>query len=105
MQTEIAEPSGGAWQASKSHTHSLVLLQSLRGASDGQAGRQHVGRRFALGHGKGRPLARALDDVAAAARGTQNVLVPMKEALRAMATLGEVADTLRGVYGVYQPGG
>ena len=65
MQTEIAEPSGGAWQASKSHTHSLVLLQSLRGASDGPAGRLHVGRRFALGHGKGRPLARALDDVAA----------------------------------------
>ena len=29
----------------------------------------------------------------------------MKEALKAMATLGEVADTLRGVYGVYQPGG
>jgi methylmalonyl-CoA mutase N-terminal domain/subunit len=47
----------------------------------------------------------ALADVEAAARGTQNVLVPMKEALRAMATLGEVADTLRSVYGVYQPGG
>ena len=47
----------------------------------------------------------ALADVEAAARGTQNVLVPMKEALKAMATLGEVADTLRGVYGVYQPGG
>ena len=47
----------------------------------------------------------ALADVEAAARGTQNVLVPMKEALRRMATLGEVADTLRGVYGVYQPGG
>ena len=29
----------------------------------------------------------------------------MKEALRRMATLGEVADVLRGVYGVYQPGG
>ena len=47
----------------------------------------------------------ALADVEAAARGTQNVLVPMKEALRRMATLGEVADTLRGVFGVYQPGG
>ena len=47
----------------------------------------------------------ALADVEAAARGTQNVLVPMKQALKAMATLGEVADTLRGVYGVYQPGG
>ena len=47
----------------------------------------------------------ALSDLDAAARGTQNLLVPMKEALRRMATLGEVADTLRGVFGVYQPGG
>ena len=47
----------------------------------------------------------ALADLKAAAEGTQNVLVPMKEALRRMATLGEVADTLREVFGVYQPGG
>ena len=47
----------------------------------------------------------ALDDVAAAARGSQNLLVPMKEALRRMATLGEVSDVLRGEFGVYQPGG
>jgi len=47
----------------------------------------------------------AMRDLEAAARGTQNVLVPMKEALRHMATLGEVADVLRGVFGTYQPGG
>jgi len=46
----------------------------------------------------------ALADVTAAARGTQNVLVPVREALRAMATLGEVSDVLREVFGVYQPG-
>jgi methylmalonyl-CoA mutase N-terminal domain/subunit len=45
-----------------------------------------------------------LADVAAAARGTQNLLYPMKDALRANATLGEVSDALRGVFGVYQPG-
>jgi methylmalonyl-CoA mutase, N-terminal domain len=45
-----------------------------------------------------------LADVADAARGTQNLLYPMKEALRANATLGEVSDALRGVFGVYQPG-
>ena len=45
-----------------------------------------------------------LADVAEAARGTQNLLYPMKEALRANATLGEVSDALRGVFGVYQPG-
>ena len=43
------------------------------------------------------------DEVTAAARGTQNLLYPMKEALRAGATLGEVADVLREVFGVYQP--
>ncbi|MEP6660789.1 MAG: methylmalonyl-CoA mutase family protein [Acidimicrobiales bacterium] len=46
----------------------------------------------------------ALNDVAAAARGTQNVLVPMREALRCRATLGEVSDALREVFGVYHPG-
>jgi methylmalonyl-CoA mutase N-terminal domain/subunit len=46
----------------------------------------------------------ALADVTAAAKGTQNVLVPVREALRRMATLGEVSDVLREVFGVYQPG-
>ena len=48
---------------------------------------------------------RALAEVAETAKGEGNLLVPMKEALRAMATLGEVADVLRGEFGVYQPGG
>jgi len=45
----------------------------------------------------------ALAEVRAAARGTQNLLPPMKEALRAYATLGEVSDVLREEFGVYQP--
>ena len=49
-------------------------------------------------------LAARIDDVKSAARGTQNVLDPMKEALRAGATLGEVSDALREVFGTYQPG-
>ncbi len=44
-----------------------------------------------------------LDDVRAAARGTENLLYPMKESLRAGATLGEVSDALRDVFGVYHP--
>ena len=47
----------------------------------------------------------ALADVEAAARGTQNLLVPMKVALGRMATLGEVSDVLRGVFGEFRPGG
>jgi len=45
----------------------------------------------------------ALADVRTAAQGTQNLLVPMKEALRHLATLGEVADVLREEFGTYQP--
>ncbi|MEY2552729.1 MAG: methylmalonyl-CoA mutase, N-terminal domain [Ilumatobacteraceae bacterium] len=45
-----------------------------------------------------------LADVSDAARGTQNLLYPMKEALRAKATLGEVSDALRSVFGVYRAG-
>jgi len=41
--------------------------------------------------------------VRAAARGTQNLLVPMRDALKAKATLGEVSDALREEFGVYQP--
>jgi methylmalonyl-CoA mutase N-terminal domain/subunit len=44
----------------------------------------------------------ALDDLATAARGSANVLYPMKTALSAMATLGEVADVLRAEFGLYQ---
>ena len=47
----------------------------------------------------------ALDALAVAARGTANVLDPMKEALRARATLGEVSDVLRAELGTYEPGG
>jgi methylmalonyl-CoA mutase, N-terminal domain len=38
-----------------------------------------------------------------AAQGTDNVLFPMKEALRARATVGEVCNTLREVWGAYVP--
>jgi methylmalonyl-CoA mutase N-terminal domain/subunit len=46
----------------------------------------------------------ALEALATAARGTdENLLYPMKEALRAKATVGEVSSALRGVWGRYQP--
>jgi methylmalonyl-CoA mutase N-terminal domain/subunit len=46
---------------------------------------------------------RRLAELAAAASGDTNVLYPMREALRARATVGEVSDALREVWGVYQP--
>ncbi|MGC1208305.1 MAG: methylmalonyl-CoA mutase family protein [Ornithinimicrobium sp.] len=45
----------------------------------------------------------ALEQMRQAASGTDNVLVPMREALRARATGGEVADALREVWGQYVP--
>ncbi|MEP7032786.1 MAG: methylmalonyl-CoA mutase family protein [Actinomycetota bacterium] len=45
---------------------------------------------------------RTLEAVEAAAKGTDNLLPPMKEALRARATLGEVSDVLRAVFGEYR---
>ncbi|HUR15164.1 MAG TPA: methylmalonyl-CoA mutase family protein [Mycobacteriales bacterium] len=45
----------------------------------------------------------ALEAMKKAAVGTDNVLYPMKEALAALATVGEVCNALREVWGVYHP--
>jgi methylmalonyl-CoA mutase N-terminal domain/subunit len=44
-----------------------------------------------------------LEAVREAARGSENVLYPMKEALKARATVGEVSTALRDVWGEYVP--
>ena len=46
----------------------------------------------------------ALKALAEAARGAENLLYPMKEALQSYATLGEVSDVLREEFGEYEPG-
>lgn len=46
---------------------------------------------------------RLLADLRAAADGTDNVLYPMREALRARATVGEVCNALRAAWGTYRP--
>jgi methylmalonyl-CoA mutase N-terminal domain/subunit len=45
----------------------------------------------------------ALARLEEAARGTDNLLYPLKDALAAYATIGECCDVLRGVFGEYQP--
>jgi methylmalonyl-CoA mutase N-terminal domain/subunit len=45
----------------------------------------------------------ALAEVESTARGTGNLLEPMREALRLRATIGEVSDVLRQVFGEYRP--
>src|SRR6476646_3239355 len=49
------------------------------------------------------PVARGLSALKTAAEGDENVLYPLRDALRADATLGEVCDALRDVWGEYQP--
>jgi methylmalonyl-CoA mutase N-terminal domain/subunit len=46
---------------------------------------------------------KALDELRTAASGRTNCLYPMKDALRARATVGEVCDALREVWGSYVP--
>jgi len=62
-----------------------AALRELRGARDGAA------------------VARCLDRLEDCARGTENLLHPMKEALAAYATIGECCDRLRRVFGEYRP--
>src|SRR5262249_13361066 len=47
----------------------------------------------------------ALAKVEAAARGTDNLMPPVLEAVKAYATLGEVCDVFRKVWGQYREGG
>ena len=56
---------------------------------------------------EGREAARTRSAIARleqAARGSENLMPFILEALTARATLGEVCDTLRGVFGTYRPG-
>ncbi len=47
--------------------------------------------------------ARQIDHLRQAAHGSENLLYPLREALRARATVGEVCDALRDVWGIYKP--
>jgi methylmalonyl-CoA mutase N-terminal domain/subunit len=58
--------------------------------------------RLRAGRDRGEWL-RRVDDLRKAAAGPDNVLVPLREALRARATVGEVCAALREVWGIYHP--
>ncbi|HET7225097.1 MAG TPA: methylmalonyl-CoA mutase family protein [Candidatus Eisenbacteria bacterium] len=49
------------------------------------------------------PVRESLARLERAARGSDNLMPPILDALTARATLGEVCDALRGVFGTYQP--
>ena len=51
----------------------------------------------------GAEVTRLLQLIRDTAKGDENLLYPMRDALRAKATVGEVSDALRDVWGQYQP--
>jgi methylmalonyl-CoA mutase N-terminal domain/subunit len=66
--------------------------------------RQQAERLAALRAGRDADaVARNLADVKRAAAGRDNMLYPLRAALQARATVGEVCDALREVWGIYQP--
>ena len=65
--------------------------------------RQQVARLQALrSQRNGDRAAAALRTLERCARGTDNLMPPLIDAVESYATLGEIADTLRGVFGEYQ---
>jgi methylmalonyl-CoA mutase N-terminal domain/subunit len=48
---------------------------------------------------------RRMDELKAAAAGAENILIPLRNALAARATVGETCDALREVWGTYRPDG
>ncbi|MEW6388260.1 MAG: methylmalonyl-CoA mutase family protein [Thermodesulfobacteriota bacterium] len=50
-------------------------------------------------------VAKALADLKTAAEGTANLMPPILTAVKSLATLGEICDTLRAVFGEYEPSG
>jgi methylmalonyl-CoA mutase N-terminal domain/subunit len=48
-------------------------------------------------------VARRLEDIRQAARGTDNLLPYLKDALRDRCSMGEVCGAMRDVFGEYQP--
>jgi methylmalonyl-CoA mutase, N-terminal domain len=77
-----------------------VRIQQI---DEDEVARQVERLRHVRGERDGTAVERALADVEAAARGTGNLLPPMREALRAAVTVGEVSDVLRRVFGVHRP--
>ncbi len=114
IQDEIAESAFRVQQAVESGERVVVGVNRYQGPEDASPEIQRIDeteveaqkeRVRALRAARDQPAVdRAVGAVTETARGSANLLPPMKEALRLGATLGEVSDALRGVFGEYQPG-
>ena len=81
-------------------------LTATRHRNPGLLGaRGRAARRLAeTRRGGNRTRSRSARTLCAAAAGTTPLMPPIVDAVRARATLGEISDTLRDVWGVYRPG-
>jgi len=71
---------------------------------DPESERQQVERLRAFKDGRDRELAvRRLEELRDAARGSANLLPPIREALRDRCSIGEVCGAMRDVFGSYRP--
>jgi methylmalonyl-CoA mutase N-terminal domain/subunit len=85
-----------------SHVEDEPQVQGILRVDPNSEGDQ-VARLHAVRAGRdGSLVAERLADLQAAARGTANLLPPIREALRARATIGEVCGTLRDVFGAHK---
>ncbi len=72
-------------------------------AMDPRGEMKHLARLNRVREERDRELVRRrLEDLRAAAHGDANLMYPIVEAVRAYATLGEICDVLRAVFGVYR---
>ncbi len=81
---------------------SPVKAETLRVDSDTVA-RQQARLARVRAERDGAAVKNALTRLGDAARGTDNLLPPILEAVRAYATIGEICDVLRGVFSTYRP--
>ena len=113
MQDQIADSAFRWEQAVESGEQKIVGVNFQRGAEtevpihhhDHERIQHQVDRtrEYKAAHA-GPQVDEALQGVRRAAEGTTNLLPPMREALIAGATLGQVCNTLRDVWGEYRPG-
>jgi methylmalonyl-CoA mutase N-terminal domain/subunit len=113
IQREIAESAYREAQAIERGEQVVVGVNRFRGDAqaspelqriDPEVARRQVERLARVRAGRdGASAERALSRLGDAARGLDNLLPPILEAVRAYATLGEICDVLRRAFSTYRP--
>ena len=113
MQRRIAESAYRMQQRIESGGRVVVGVNRFQGSSSEEVEITKVGPKHQEAQARalrrlrderdGAAVSRCLDRLEEAARGTDNLMYPLKEALAAYATIGECCDRLRRVFGEYRP--